>query len=82
MNKNIEQREGYKVITKTDARSVVKKPLFCPREECRKITTRLDDSYLEEYGFCKTCFIMLVEDRQTPAIDIEFYKNRLKERGY
>lgn len=51
---------------------------FCPH--CRKISGQVDDAYLLKYGFCWECFTMNVENRQTPTIDLEYYKN-LKERG-
>ena len=82
MSRIVQQKEGYKVITKADARSVIKKPFFCPVETCKRITSNLDDPYLLENGCCKTCYIMLVEDRQKPLIDVEYYKKRLQERGY
>ena len=33
-------------------------------------------------GFCKTCYVLYVESREKPIIDIDFYQKRLKERGY
>ena len=76
-------KRGFKVkIKRNSYSSVLKVPLFCPREECRQITSNLDDFYLREMGICQSCFILLVENRVTPLIDVMFYKNRLKERGY
>jgi len=57
-------------------------PFFCPREECKKITSTIDDKYLLEYGVCSQCYVFYIEDRNAPIIDVEFFKNRLKQRGY
>ena len=57
-------------------------PLFCPREECKRITGTIDDKYLREYGICAECYVALVEDRDKPLIDVEFYRKRLQEQGY
>jgi hypothetical protein len=59
-----------------------KLPMFCPREECKRITGTIDDECLIENGVCKTCYVELVESRAKPLIDVEFYAKRLKERGY
>lgn len=73
---------GYWVKIDDFSRHSHKLPLFCPREECKKITSTIDDNYLKEYGVCSECYIKLVENRQKPLIDIEFYKKRYKDRGY
>lgn len=59
-----------------------KLPMFCPYEQCRRITGTIDDECLLEFGICKTCYVEFVEDRKVPLIDVEFYAKRLKERGY
>jgi len=85
MSKELEtiQRDGYKVkIRGKSARSNIKHPFFCPHDDCKRPTSNLDDEYMEKYGVCKTCFIMYIEDRVKPLIDIEFYQKRLEERGY
>jgi hypothetical protein len=46
---------------------------FCPVPECRRITGTIDDECLLKYGFCKTCYVMYVEDRLVPAIDLTKY---------
>jgi len=45
---------------------------FCPH--CRRITGTIDDKYLQEYGICSVCYVMHVEERQTPTIDLAKYK--------
>lgn len=59
-----------------------KTPMFCPNESCKRITGTIDDDCMHEHGICKECYVMLVENRQKPLIDVEFYKKRLKDRGY
>lgn len=78
MNEN----KGYKVKFKNFASNSCKLPFFCPREECRLISSTADDKYFREYGVCSRCFVFYIEGREKPLIDVEFYKNRLKERGY
>jgi hypothetical protein len=77
----VETGTGGYWVTETQ-RAMNKKPFFCPREECKRITSTHDDQYMEKYGVCAKCYVELVEDRQNPLIDVEFYRNRLKERGY
>lgn len=71
---------GYWV--KESQRAVEKSPIFCPFELCRRLTGTIDDECIREYGICKKCYVKYVEDRENPLIDVEFYKNRTKERGY
>lgn len=47
---------------------------FCPH--CRRPTGTIDDNYLQTYGFCSVCYVMHVEDRQTPTIDLEKYRKK------
>ena len=49
-------------------------PIFCPVENCRRITGTIDDKYLEEYGICSVCYVLHVESRKIPTIDLEKYK--------
>ena len=78
-----DDEKGYKVKIKRNSHiSTLKRPLYCPKDECRQITSNLDDPYLEEMGICKNCYVLYVEDRKVPAIDVDFYRKRLKERGY
>ena len=87
-----EERKGYDWVdtgngngfwVKQSKRANLNKlPFFCPNEECKRPTSTIDDEYMMEYGICKTCYVMNVEDRQTPLINVDFYKNRLKERGF
>jgi len=74
--------KGYWVKIKKDGRLIHKVPLFCPVEKCRRITSTIDDPYLEKYGVCHKCYIMYVDKRKEPLIDLEYYKKRFKERGY
>jgi hypothetical protein len=55
-----------------------KLPFFCPN--CKKITGTIDDECLTTYGFCKECYVMYVEDRKTPAIDLEKFKPNSKKQ--
>ena len=73
---------GFWSIEKNRGANMKKLPLFCPRDECRRVTGTLDDEYMRKYGVCKLCYIMFVEDRKEPLIDTEFYRKRLEERGY
>lgn len=79
-----ENRKGYKIkIKRNSSRSNLKLPLYCPREECRMITSSpLDNDSLRNFGICLHCFVTLVEGREKPLIDVEFFKKRLQERGY
>lgn len=45
---------------------------FCPH--CLRITGTIDDETLTELGICRTCYVMHVEDRQIPTIDLTHYK--------
>lgn len=82
MKKTIEQKKGYRTIMKSDGKHLYKRPFFCPYEKCGTITSNLDDESIQNYGVCRLCCIMLIEDRKVPLIDIEFYKERLRKRGY
>ena len=77
-----EQRDGYVVKSRSGGRVAGKLPFYCPRDECKRVTDSLDDSYLKEYGVCAVCYINLVEDRKEPLIDVKAYRQRLQERGY
>lgn len=52
--------------------NVKKLDFFCPH--CNRITGTIDDESLREYGICRICIVMYVEDRKTPAIDLAKYK--------
>lgn len=76
-------KKGYTVkVKKNSVQSNLKLPIFCPVETCRKISSNLDDIYFETFGFCSECFILHVENRVVPTIDVQFYKDRLRSRGY
>ena len=77
-----EYRDGYVVKTKSGGRVAGKLPFYCPRNECGRITDSMDDKYLRTFGICAECYITQVEDRKQPLVDVEFYRKRLKERGY
>ena len=59
-----------------------KLPFFCPYEECKKPTGTIDNECMLNYGICRTCFVLFVENRQNPLIDVDFYRKRLQERGF
>jgi len=73
---------GFWVKEDSVARHTHKLPFFCPYEKCRRITGTLDDKYMLEYGVCMNCYNLYIQGRKKPLIDIEYYKKRLKERGY
>lgn len=77
-----ENRKGYKIKIKKTGRSKLKMPIYCPNESCKMITSNLDDPYLEKYGICWNCWIMYVENKKEPLLNVEYYKKRLEERGY
>jgi hypothetical protein len=47
-------------------------PLFCPC--CEKITGTFDDKFLGEWGICGECYVMNIENRKVPLIDVSKYK--------
>jgi hypothetical protein len=59
-----------------------KLPLFCPVEDCQRPSGTIDDDCFEKFGICSTCYVMKVEDRQKPLLDVDFYRKRLQERGF
>ena len=71
-----------RIIIKSEGRHPHKLPIFCPMDRCRRVTSNLDNPYLEKYGICQLCYTIFVEDRAKPLIDVEFYRKRLLERGY
>lgn len=73
---------GYSVKMKSTGRLAGKRPMFCPNEACKKMTSNLDDDCIQEFGVCKTCFIEFIEDRKVPLIDTNLFVARLRERGY
>jgi len=74
---------GYWVKMKSKGRHVNKLPFFCPYEDCmKKITGTIDDESLLKNGVCQTCYVMYVEGRKKPLIDVDLYRERLKRRGY
>lgn len=81
MSKEI-KKENFKIIENNSGRHRYKAPLFCPRDECRRITSTMDDEYVHKYGVCMKCYIKLIEGRKEPLIDVEFYRKRFENRGY
>mgnify|MGYP001591467954 CR=1 FL=1 len=75
-------KKGYKTKLKSLGRSKFKYPIYCPNENCRMITSNLDNQSLDDFGVCLSCYVNFIENRQKPIIDIEFYRKRLQERGY
>lgn len=73
---------GYWVKMKQNGRHKTKLPLFCPNEDCGRPTGTIDDRSLLENGFCQMCYVMYVEGRKKPIIDMEKFRKRIKERGY
>lgn len=77
-----DNKKGYKTKIKSLGRSRFKYPIYCPNDQCKMITSNLDHQSLDDYGVCLACFVQHIENRQSPTIDIEFYRKRLQERGY
>ena len=69
----MENNKGYTVKIKGGQPSL-RRDYFCPI--CTKITGTIDDNCLQEYGFCKECYVMNVEDREVPLIDITKFKKK------
>lgn len=72
--RDLGNNNGYWVKVDSKAKHSHSTPLFCPH--CKKITGTggIDDKYLKEYGICAECYVMYVENRKTPAIDLSKYK--------
>jgi len=66
-----EYKDGYRSRAVGDGHKH-KLSFFCPH--CDRITSTIDDETLLEYGFCKTCYVMHVEERKVPTIDLVKYK--------
>jgi len=77
MNKSLNSRPGWewkngywsRVVGKSHTH---KKSFFCPH--CRRPTGTIDDKYLLDIGICAKCYVMYVEERKVPAIDLAKYK--------
>ena len=69
---------GYWTKVKGESHSH-KLQFFCPYESCRRPTGTIDDKYLLEFGICSLCYVMYVENRSIPTIDLEKYKPKNKE---
>jgi len=63
---------GFWVKDSNGARHSHTLDFFCPH--CFRITGTIDDKYLESIGICAECYVMYVEDRKEPAIDLSKYK--------
>jgi len=75
---NKENKKSYKLIEKNKGSNKLKKPFFCPH--CKKITGSIDDEKLLSLGICAECFVLYVDLREKPLIDLDYYK-KLKEDG-
>lgn len=64
---------GYWSKIDENARHKHKLDFFCPH--CRRPTGTIDDKCLQEYGFCKLCYTLHVEEKQVPTINLEYYKS-------
>jgi hypothetical protein len=80
VNDNKEKKYNFKIIEKNKGGNKNKIPFFCPH--CKKITGTIDDKTLLEFGFCKECYVLYVELRDKPIIDIEYYKQLRDKGGY
>ena len=74
--------KGFKTKIRSLGRSKFKYPIYCPNDQCKMITSNLDHQSLDDFGVCLACYVLFIENRQTPAIDVDFYRKRLQERGY
>lgn len=75
-------RDGYIYKERNSGRSKSKTPLFCPYEKCGRVTNTVDDQYILEYGVCANCYVLYIEARQSPLIDVKQYASRFKDRGF
>jgi len=66
---------GFWVKHDEQKRHKHKLSFFCPH--CHRITGTIDDKYLHEYGVCSVCYVMHIEDRDTPTIDLSQYEKYL-----
>ena len=73
MKNKVWNEEGKYWVVVKDKKASHKHKLsfFCPH--CTRITGTIDDKYLEEYGFCAECYVMHVEGRKNPTIDLKKY---------
>lgn len=75
-----DKKKSFKVKIKRSGRSSLKLPIFCPNEKCKMImSSPMDDESLRMWGICLHCFVTLIENRETPLIDVEHYKKKLQE---
>jgi len=63
--------KGYWTTIRNDSHRH-KLDFFC--KHCKRITGEIDNKYLLEYGICAECYILFVEDREIPLIDLSLYK--------
>jgi len=68
----MDDKKNYSV--KIKGGNSARKSFFCPL--CTKITGTIDDECLTEYGFCKECYVMNVEDRNVPLVDLSKFKQK------
>lgn len=77
------EKKGFKTIIRKTGRSKLRLPIYCPNPQCRMITSSpMDDESLRTWGLCLHCYVTLIENREKPAIDIEYYKKKAKEQDY
>lgn len=78
-----DNKKGYTVKIKRTGRSKLRLPIYCPNPECRIITSSpMDDNSLRTWGLCLHCYVTLIENREKPLIDVEYYRNKAKEQDY
>jgi hypothetical protein len=63
---------GYWSRVEKEGEHKHKLDFFCPH--CKRPTGTICDKYLQEYGICSVCYVMYVEERKVPAIDLSKYK--------
>lgn len=63
-------KQDFKVKIKGPAHRH-KLPFFCPH--CERITGTIDDACLVQLGICSVCFVMHVDERKIPVIDLSEY---------
>ncbi len=64
---------------KKENKSKIYKEFFCPH--CKRPTGTIDDKLLETIGICAKCYVLHVESRKEPTIDLSRYaKINLSEK--
>lgn len=64
-------KNGYWSKNKSENRTKLYKEFFCPH--CKRPTGTIDDKFLETIGICAECYVLYVEARKVPTVDLSKY---------